>query len=287
MEVSTTRLWAWDGGWGLMPAVAVLGSIWTFGVESPASESSQLLLAMGLALAWGGWGTMWRALVTTDWATSLHGWRTWDHEAMLPHFPYLQPGTPGAALHRVLRQGRAWWQSQGQYTLALPLQATFLTALLSILVSMVLGRTALLLTFLFLAWTQFAVLWNGGNGRVGPLWEAVALMGLPWLLGVSLAGTLQLEFPLSVLSVLTLILLGGSYAHPSWWALIGPLVAAGFFVWREQSLAAGAMLLLALPGWRMIPHLGISISLEQGSDIYRRVVAPWLLVMVLIIAMVL
>lgn len=266
-------------GWGVLPVAAVLGGAWAFAAPLEGDVWIAVLTALVLALA--GWLPFWRAVTRTPWAEPFALWRTWQQESPLPLWPYLQPGTPGATLHRALQQARAWWDDVGRTALAAPLWMAALALGVSVLAALILGRNALLLTLAMAAWTEIAVLWHAGRGDVGAAWAAGALVGLPWLLGASLgaapdnAATLQ-----PALSALALTLLIAFYAHPAPSAMLGPLLAGGFLVWQGQFLAAGVLLLLALPGLLLLLY-------RPETPAYRRAIAPWLLAMILLMAWVL
>lgn len=279
-RVRTLPAWPTLYGWGFLPVAAVLGGAWTF--AAPLEGDIWLTVLTALVLALAGWLPFWRIVTRTSWAHTFALWRTWKREAALPFWPYLQPGTPGAALHRTLRQARAWWSEVGRAALAAPLCMAALALVVNLLAALVLGRDALLLTLAMIAWTEIAVLWHEGRGDVGAAWAAGALVGLPWLLGASLgvssagpAGMLQ-----PALSALALILLMAFYAHPAPTAVLGPLLGAGFLVWQRQFLAAGGVLLLALPG--------LLLLLQRPSmATYRRALTPWLLAIIFLMAWVL
>ena len=167
VDLSTNERQSWPtlDGWGLLPVVAVIGGAWAFG--APLENGALTTALAALVLVLGGWLPFWRALTLTPWAESLALWRTWEREESLPRWPYLQPGTPGAALHRALQQARAWWRAVGQTALAAPLRAAALALVVSVLAAMIVGRDALLLTLFMVAWTEMAVLWRGGRGDVG------------------------------------------------------------------------------------------------------------------------
>ena len=264
-----------DGGWALLPVVAVIGGAWAFAV--PLHNGRWTELAAALALVLGGWCPLWRALTHTDWATPISRWRTWDRNEALPRWPYLQPGTPGAALHHTLALARSWWQAVGQAALTAPVRSAALSLLVSVLIGVILGRAALLLTLLLASWAEMAVLWHAGRGRAGTGWAAVALVGAPWLLGASLA---EVEMALPFLSAFVLTLLMGLYAAPSPLAAGGPLLAASFLIWSGHFVAAGALMLLALPGLMLLLH-------RPDTQEYRQAVTPWLLAMLLLVAWVL
>ncbi len=276
-----THVWvvpAWPtlDGWGFLPVAAVLGGAWAYAGPLTGDVWPSVLTALVLALA--GWLPFWRMVTRTPWAETFALWRVWQQEAPLPLWPYLQPGTPGAALHRTLRQALAWWRAVGRAALAAPLCMAALAFGVSVLAALVLGRDALLLTLALIAWTEIAVLWHEGRGDVGAAWAAGALVGLPWLLGASLGtspdntGTLQ-----PALSALALVLLMAFYAHPVSLAALGPLLSAGFLIWQGRFLAAGGMLLLALPGLLLLLQ-------RPATAVYRRALTPWLLAMIFLMA---
>lgn len=253
-----------------LPIVSFLGGTWVFG--EPLAELSSTALALALVL--GGWMPLWRALTTTDWKMPLRRWRTWQEQAPLPRWPYLQSGTPGAAIHRALGQARSWWRGVGAPVLARPLRAVLSAMVLSLLLGAVLGRTALLLSALLLACAELAALWHEGEGRVGTGWEALGWVGLPWLLGASLGGPIALIGWLWALVVTVLV---GFQALTSPLALLGPLVTSAFLLWQGHALAVGGVLLLAFPSWLLLLD-----SIRPAR--YRRAVALWLLLMLLLIA---
>ena len=278
-RASTLPAWPTLYGWGFLPIAAVLGGAWAFAAPLKGDVLIATLTALVLALA--GWLPFWRAVTRTPWAETFALWRTWEREAPLPLWPYLQPGTPGAALHRALRQARAWWAEVGRAALAAPLCMAALALVVSVLAALILGRNALMLTLALAAWTEIAVLWHEGRGDVGAAWAAGALVGLPWLLGASLSPSADTTATLQpVLSALALTLLMAFYAYPGPSAALGPLFGGGFLVWQGQFLAAGGVLLLALPGLLLLLQ-------HPQTTVYRRALAPWLLVIILLMAWVL
>ena len=271
MDLHSVNFWlgTWDGGWLLLPLVSVFGGAWAF--TDLAEQGKVLPLAVTLVLA--GWAPLWRAIVTTDWATPLASWRAWRDADPLPYWPYLQPGTPGALLYRALGQALSWWRAVGAAVLALPLRSVFFALLIALLLSAALGRLAVLLTVFLLTLAEFAVLWHDGQGQVGAGWEALALVGVPWLLGASLAG----EIVLPVLSMIVVSFFVGSYTRTGRLAFVGPVVAALFLFWQGAPFAAGVLLLLAFPGLMLV------INHVEAAR-YRRAVLPWAFVILLLFA---
>jgi hypothetical protein len=261
-----------EDGWVLLPLMAAAGGAWAFAQPWTAAEVPVLLTMVALML--GGWHAFWRAVTRTDWATPLSRWRDWETEAPLKPWPYLQPGTPGAALHRQLRRARAWWRAVGREALHLPLRRAALAGVLSLLLGAVLGRTALLLTLAFLAVTELATLWHDGAGRVGSGWHGVALGALPWMLGASLGDR---SVAMALPSSLAVLLLIGFYSAAGWQAVFGPLAAAAFLVMQGRAVAPGWLLLLAVPG-------GIVLARGADAERYHQAVGPWLLAMIGVLA---
>jgi hypothetical protein len=231
-------------------------------------------VALAAALVLVAWMPLWRALTQTDWAHELHGWRTWREAAPLPRWPYLQPGAPGARLYRALGLFRAWWRREGRRLFAFPLYSALLALLVSLLLGLALNRGAILLSLLFLTWAELVTLWNEGRGDVGSGGEAVALVGLPWLLGSAIAGEILPEAALTAL-IVTLVI--APLLRPGWTALLGPVIGALFLVLQDSTVAAGILLLLAFP------PLLFTLR-DSPPTTYRRAVAPWLLAILLLFA---
>ncbi len=270
-EAQKTNFWigTWEGGWRAVPLAAMLAGAWA---RPPADDERLTALALAATLILAGWDPLWRAIATTAWAAPLAHWRVWEQEAPSSRrWPYLQPGTPGAALNHAWGRARAWWQAVGAAALSAPLRSAFLALLVSLLLGVVLGRTALFLTLLLLACTQLTALWDEGRGRPGPFWQAITLVGIPWVLGTSLGGeTLPLLAPLAV------TLLAGFFAQDGPIAILGPLLAAGFLVWQGHPFAAGMLLLLAFPGLLLLTQ-------RVAGTTYRQAVALWLIAMLLLV----
>ncbi len=272
LRIRTQWIDTWDSGWAFLPIVAGIAGAWAF--AAPLNEAQWTDLALIVALVLAGWRPFWHALTAVDWAAPLRRWQAWQEAAPLPRWPYLQPTAPGAHLRRALGQARAWWAAEGAALLAAPLRSAVLSALVSLLLSAALGRTALLLTLLFLTWTELAALWNDGRGVARGLWSGVALCGLPWLLGATLNGALTTDAALSTLAV---VLLASTFPLPSLWTVVGPGAAALFLMTQDAFVAAGFLLLLAFPGW---------LLLSQGiaDEAYRRASVLWLFLMLFILA---
>lgn len=264
-----------EGGWLLLPALAVLGGAWAF--ARPSLTGAVAKAAAALALVIGGWVPFWYAITRTRWSSPLQKWRGWTEVDPIPRWPYLQAQTPGAALRRRLGQARAWWRQVGRAALASPLQQGVLGVVVSLLLGLTLSREALLLSAVLLALAELATLWHAGEGEVGTLWEATALVGLPWLLGTTLPDGITGP---AVLAALSLTLLVALYAHPTWLAALGPVVGLAFLTSQGHAMAAGWLVLLAIPGLMLLAD-------DPAKPDYRRTVAPWVLAMIVLTAWVL
>lgn len=275
MTLQRTNPWIgpWEGGWPLIPLAAVIGGAWEAARPLDAEALSQLALASTLVLV--AWCPLWRALIMTPWKTPFARWKAWDQCVPLPRLPFIQPHTPGAALTRTLEQAHAWWKSEGSATLGAPLGSALLALIAGILLSLPLGRTALLLTLIHFAWVQLMTLWSEGSGKPGRVGEAVAAAGLPWLLGASLSeGALPLGGSLAVIALLSF------YPIPGLPALLGPMLAAGYLLSQGEPLATGALLLLALPGLLLLTQ-------RFPAAQYRFAIPPWVIAMLLLMGWVL
>jgi hypothetical protein len=271
-------------GRSLLPLVAVLGGAWAF-FEPAAEAGGWLPLAAATALVLGGWMPFWHTLTRTVWIAPLRRWRRWTRVTPLPPWPYLQPGTPGAALHRALGQAHAWWKAVGRPALAAPLRTALLSLGVSVLIAVVLGRAALALTLFLVAWAEIAALWHDGRGEAGAGWDAVGQVGLPWLLGATLNRAALYASPAAetgppltpALSSLVLVALVGGFGRPSLLSALGPVLATAFLVGQGHPLAAGGLMLLALPG--------LVLAVQQPApDVYRRAMTPWLAAMLILMA---
>lgn len=264
-----------EGGWIALPLIAALGGAWAY--ARPAFTETPAQIAMVLALVVGGWQVAWHALARTDWATPLRQWKGWEKAAPVPALPYQQPDAPGEALRQRLSLARGWWREVGEAALRTPLQRAALALFVSVLLGIALGRFALLLTLCFLALTELATLWSEGKGDASGIWAGMALAGLPWFLGATLAGD---DVILPALTALTVALLIGLYERRSWLAVAGPILAAALLIALDLSMAAGWLLLLALPGF-------IVLSSRPTPSGYRAAIGPWVLGMVALMAWVL
>ncbi len=264
-----------ESSWLVLPVIAALGGTWAF--SRPQLPEDPATLAVTLALVVGGWQAFWLTMTRTNWAPPLSEWQAWQETAPLPSWPYLRPGTPGASLHRRLSQASAWWRDVGRQALLRPLARGAVASAVTLLLSAALGRHALLLSLCYITLTELALLWHEGKGEAGGLWEGLALIGLPWMLG---AVSIEAEGTAPIISGLALALTIGLFAHRSWRALLGPALGAAYLILRGREMAAGWLLLLALPGF-------IVLTGRPSAESHRQAVGPWVIGMVALVAWVL
>jgi hypothetical protein len=260
--------------WWMLPLWSALGGIWAF--SRTALTESTTDVAIAIALVAGGWQPLWHIATHTVWNTALSRWKNWTQTLPVPAWPYVQPGTVGSILNQRVAQARSWWREVGRKTLTQPLSRGVLALLISLLLGAALGRVALLLTLGFMALAELAALWHEGSGQVGALWEAIALVGVPWLLGASL----REEVVQGALPALVLTLAAALYAHNGWWSVLGPALGAAFLVWQGEAFTAGWLLLSALPGL-------IVLAQRPTDEAYRSVAGFSILAMVALMAAVL
>lgn len=264
-----------EGGWLLLPLVAAVGGAWAYARPLFKEDPTRIAVAVGLIL--GGWLPWWRALLFTDWAKPLAQWKHWIQADPLPAWPYVQPGTPGEALQHRLSQARSWWHEVGRAALAPALRLALLGFAMSLLLGFVLGRMALLLSLAFMACTELAVLWHEGKGDLGAAWLALTAVGCPWLLGATLQND---PAGAAGYTAIALVLMVSFYASTSWISLLGPVIGAAFLVWQGKAVATGWLILLALPG--LIVRL-----YDPTPRNYRYAIGPWIIAIVVLIALVL
>ncbi len=263
-----------DISWALLPLLAAFGGAWAFKSAADPLINSTLLTILALIL--GGWVPLWYAITRTNWAYPLDRWQHWSELDTIPPWPYLQIGTAGETLHRRLSLARAWWYQVGRPALATPLRQALLALIVSLLLGFIIGRTALMLTLMYFASTQLAVLWSAGRHEVGTGWLALTQAGLPWLLGASV---MQGNYADAALSGLVIVILVGFYTMTSPLALTGPIVSAIFLIWHNHAITAGWLLVLSLPGF-------MKLGQHPSPLNYRKATLPWILGMIGLIALV-
>lgn len=168
-------------GWAAPIWAVLCGAVASGRVSLDPSDGVRLLLT--LLLAESGWGGLWAALATTDWATPLRRWCHWHLEPSPPRLPYAQPGSPGDRLARWLSQLWAWSRAVLIPSAGRPLGTAIAGLILSSILAAALGWRLAALTIGALAFMQLAVTLNRGQGQPGAVWDGPLRLGLPWLAG--------------------------------------------------------------------------------------------------------
>jgi hypothetical protein len=272
----------------LAPAWAAwCGALASGGFEQRGA--SWLKLSLLILLVDVGWGVLWAALGSTDWATPLHRWRAWRSDDLITAPPYTLPGSPGDRVSRWLGQLRGWrravlWPTRG-FALTVAGVALLATAVLGA----VLGRDLLLLSVAALAVMQLGVAGEGGRGAIAPKWDAVISIALPWLAGHivfsagATAGWAQYVSAVGLALVFALAWGAARRADSGWERLLGAgtqLLAVALFVALRIPLAAAGLLALLVPQLMLYPWMRRGLP----ASWYVRLVRPWLMAAMLLAA---
>ncbi len=271
-----TDLITWLGpAWASLCGIAVSGG---FGWQG----EDWLRLALLILLVDGGWGTLWAALGSTNWATPLHRWRNWRSGDPVAPLPYTLPGSPGDRASRWLGQLRAWWRDVLWPTCGPALSAIAVALPVTAVLGALLGPELLLLSAGACAIMQLGLVWEGGQGSIAPGWGAVVTVTLPWLAGHVAFGELTLRS--AGLALAFALAWGAAWrADQPWKRTLGigaQLLAAVLLVVLHHPLAAGVLLLLLAPQLILLPWL------RRGQPVswYVRHTQPWLMAAMLVAA---
>ncbi len=269
------------GSW-LGPTWAALCGVLAAG-RPPWSGATWLRLALLLFLVDGGWGTVWAALASTNWASPLRRWTTWDKNKSVAALPYTLPGTPGDHISRGMGRLATWWRRAVSPTCGPAVRAVLIALPLTALVGTLLGAELLLLSLAALALMQLAVIWEGGHGTVPPGWDAFVAVALPWLAGHTTFGSVTLSS--LAMGVLFAFAWGQAWRAPARGAgavLVGSqLLAAAWLVALHRPLAAGFVALALVPQMALLPWMELDLTLSR----FVRCTRPWLMAAMVIAAL--
>jgi len=265
---------------------------WCGAVASGGFErrgANWLELSLLILLVDVGWGVLWTALGSTDWATPLHRWRAWRSDDLIAAPPYTLPGAPGDRVSRWLGQLRAWQRAALWPSCGLALTAAGVALLATAVLGAVLGRDLLLLSVAALAVMQLGVAWEGGRGAIAPKWDAVISIALPWLAGHIVfsagfsAGLAQYASAVGLALVFALAWGAAWRADSGWERLLvagTQLLAVALFVALHTPLAAAGLLALLAPQLMLYPWM----RRGQPAAWYARSTRPWLMAAMLVAA---
>jgi len=268
LQARLTNPIAWLGpAWAALCGVVASGG---FGWQG----QDLLRLALLILLVDGGWGTLWAALGSTDWATPLRRWRNWRFGEPVPPPPYTLPDSPGDRASRWLGQLRAWWRDVLWPTCGPALSAIAVALPVTAVLGAVLGPELLLLSLAALAVMQLSMAWGWS--------DAVVTVMFPWLAGHVVFGPLT---PGSAGLALAFTLAWGANrragsAWGRWLGVMAQLVAAALLITLHHPLAAGVLALLLTPQLALFPWL----RRGQPAPWYVRHTRPWLMAALLVAA---
>jgi hypothetical protein len=290
LRTRLTEMTTWLGpAWACLCGVVASGSFgWQDGVLSAnrglSSKGGDFLrLALLILLVDGGWGTLWAALGSTDWATPLRRWRNWQSGEPSAALPYTLPNSPGDQASRWLGQLRVWWRDALWPTCGPAISSVVVALPVTILLGILLGPELLLLSAAALAVAQLGLAWEGGRGATAPGWNAIVAVALPWLAGhIAFGGSPTLR---SIGLAMTFALAWGSTwrfksAGGRTLGVGAQLLAAALLIALYQPLAAGFLLLLLAPQLVLLPWLWRG----QSASWYVRHARPWLMAAMMIAA---
>ena len=241
--------WRRGGAW-LGPAWAVVcGLIASAGFRW---ESGRVIAALvALVVAEGLLAAFWTAVAETDWATPLEHWRTWNDGQPVKPLPYAQPGSAAEHFAIVLGQLRDWAARDLLPQYGAVLASLVVAPVIALILSAVLGASAILVCILSLALAQLALALCRGNGKPDALLRGAVLITLPCLLGFSLYKPISWEI------IAVSIGFGVAYAgvfstQPAsrlanvWWNL-GQVIVLALLVATRHSVGAFIFAILWLP----------------------------------------
>jgi len=276
-RVTSPIVWLGPAWAGLCGVVASAGFGWQGG--------DFLRLALLILLVDGGWGTLWAALGTTNWAKPLRRWRNWRFGEPITVPPYTLPGSPGGRASRWLGQLRTWWGSVLWPTCGPALSALAIAFPMTAVLGALLGQELLLLSAAALAVMQLGLAWEGGQGTTTPEWDAAVAVTLPWLAGHVAFGSLTLRS--AGLALAFALAWGAAWRAHSWWGCVlgvgAQLLVVVLSVVSYHPLAAGFLLLLLAPQLALLPWL----RRGQPASWYVRHTRSWMMAAMLVAAWVL
>ncbi|NLE46049.1 MAG: hypothetical protein GX620_15125 [Chloroflexi bacterium] len=278
LQARLTSLSVWLG-----PAVAaacgVIISIGTAGLVA----IDWTRLALLLLLVDGGWGTLWFALSSTDWATPFQQWRRWHAGQPVARLPYTLPGTVGDRVSAWLGEFRAWWAVILWPACGPSISAIVVSVPVIALFGLLLGPDLIAISLGAIAIMQLGVAWNQGRGEPVPEWDALVTIMLPWIAGQASFGRVT---PGGAAFALLLALaygtsrrtnsLSGRIAH-----ILVQTACALLLTTLGHPFAALAFVLFLVPQFSLLPWLGHNHSAEW----YTRHSRCWLLASMLAIAL--
>lgn len=241
------------GSW-LGPTWAALCGV----LASNASDwrgAGSIQLVLLILLVDAGWGSLWTALASTEWARPAVRWRRWRKNRTIATPPYTLPGTPGYRLGRWMGRALTWWREAFWPTCGSAVRVVLIFLPVTGLLSALLGPELILLSTAAVALMQIGVFWTGGRGTTPPGWDALIAVALPWLAGHAAFAPITLKS--AGLATLLALAWGSVWNVTSGRAqavlVASQLTSAVLLVALHRPLAAGALLLLLMAQVALLP----------------------------------
>jgi hypothetical protein len=242
-----------------------------------------LRFALLILLVDGGWGTLWKALASTDWTTPLKRWRQWRMGNSIALLPYTLPGSPGARVARWLGELHTWWRECLWPACGPAISAILITLPVAALLATLLGPSLLLMSLVALSVMQLGLAWEGGRGIAGPGWNACIAVALPWIAGHIAFGPITLRS--AGMAALFAMAWGSTWRAKSGGGrllMIGTqLLAMAYLILSRHPITTGGIALLLIPQLALLPWLRHG----QLTIWYVRHTRPWLMGAMLAVAM--
>jgi hypothetical protein len=201
-----------------------------------AQWGSAQFVVMALVLA-GAWQVLWSALARVNWQPARAAWRTWSRGFSTRRLPYTEAGSDADKVGNDLSQFGAWLREWllPHHGVLLGMALAAFTVMLAL--GMALGAPALLLSAGVLIVMQIALALCGGNGKPATWATGLAIIGLPFALGLLVLAPavwpLALACGVMGLVLMAMIAGDGRLLHIS-----GVLAVAAFVLLREPAAAA-------------------------------------------------
>jgi hypothetical protein len=227
----------------LSPAWAVLCGL----VASSAfvwTGRDLLIAALAVIIVDGAWATQWWGFVETDWRQLFADWHAIPVERSESSLA-LRDSPADRSQHNLSRL-RVWWDAGGREQGGTPFFSAVAALMLGVLLSVVVGGSALALTLAAFAVTQIALILRVHGRSINWLHGFVAI-GLPWLLGhvafgeiTGLSALAAVVFSFAYAAMLDLA--QGAAAARRW--LVAQLVLVIVLIALQQPIAAVALISL-------------------------------------------
>lgn len=230
--------WRLTSGWSLLAALLASGLVWR-----PLDLAWRDLVLLWL-LVDPMWGALWRLAGGRGEQLRLHG-RTWATEVWLP---YLRRGSPAAQL----------LGGDGPASLPLLFRVALPGVLVALLTASALGLTALWMTGTVTLLSAIGWIMVRQLHRPPALLHSLVMVGLPWLLTLSLTGAVDSDgnVQLTLAALWTLHAWGGARAicYADDWPGLALLAVAQIgigvaLVVAQSPLWLAALVILWLPTW--------------------------------------